>query len=65
MVAEICIKYKIPRGSNSNRGDWNCTVGFSRSERFLEKRDAEKSGGDAGLSPRLVGICRKRAAIFP
>ena len=34
-------------------------------EKFLEKRDAEKSGGDAGLSPRLVGICRKRAAIFP
>jgi hypothetical protein len=40
-------------------------VGVSRSEKFLEKRDAEKSGGDAGLSPRLVGICRKRAAIFP
>jgi hypothetical protein len=35
------------------------------SEKFLEKRDAEKSGGDAGLSPRLVRICRKRAAIFP
>ena len=40
-------------------------MGVSRSEKFLEKRDAEKSGGDAGLSPRLVGICRKRAAIFP
>jgi hypothetical protein len=41
-------------------------MGVSRSEKFLEKRDAEKSGGDAGLSlsPRLVGICRKRAAIF-
>jgi hypothetical protein len=38
---------------------------FFRSEKFLEKRDAEKSGGDAGLSPRLVGICRKRAANFP
>jgi hypothetical protein len=37
----------------------------SRSEKFLEKRDAGKSGGDAGLSPRLVGTCRKRAAIFP
>jgi hypothetical protein len=27
-------------------------------------RKAGKSGGDAGLSPRL-GMCRKRAAVFP
>jgi hypothetical protein len=40
-------------------------IGVSRSKKFLEKRDTEKSGGDTGLSPRLVGICRKRATIFP
>ena len=38
---------------------------FSRSENFLEKQDAENSGGDVDLSPRLVGICRKKAAGFP
>ena len=27
--------------------------------------DAENSGGDADLSLRLVGICRKKAAGFP
>jgi hypothetical protein len=31
----------------------------------VSRKVAEKSGGDADLSPRLVGICRKRAAIFP
>ena len=40
-------------------------IGVSRSENLLEKRDAVKPGGDAGLSPRLVGMFRKRAAIFP
>jgi len=29
-------------------------MGLSRSENFLEKRDAENSGGDTGLSPRLA-----------
>ena len=42
-----------------------CEVGVSRSENFLEKYDAENSGGDTDLSPRLVGIGRKKAAGFP
>ena len=27
--------------------------------------DVENSGGDADLSPRLVGICREKAVGFP
>jgi hypothetical protein len=34
----------------------------SRSENFVEKRDAENPGGNADLSPRPVEIFRKKAA---
>jgi hypothetical protein len=40
-------------------------MGASRSIFFLEERDAENPGGDTGLSPWLVGTCRKKAADFP
>ena len=35
------------------------------SDFFLKKLDAENLGGDADISPRSVGICRKKAAGFP
>ena len=45
---------------------WVCTViGVSRSEIFLEKWDAENSGGNASPSPRLVRTCRKEVVGFP
>jgi hypothetical protein len=44
---------------------WCFRLGVPRSENFLEKWDVEKPGGDADLSPRPVGICRKKGAGFP
>jgi hypothetical protein len=64
---QLCSCVRIFNTGSTVEGGSVNMIGVSRSEKFLEKRDTEKPGGDAGLSPRLVGICRKRkrAAIFP